>query len=217
MTNRRIHHFFNDMKYLLESSHVQRQIRRNDEHLLQFLDFIKLFQGICPNIRAVGEHVEYENDSFMSAGYLVRDITRMTHQFCRAFTWTKFEDASSITRAIRHTAKVAIVNSLGVEHKLSEDSRMTKETKFKSLEPFPLEQATRDFQAPTRLIVDFTVEKEAMSFHHVLHNALSWLIDCGKSMSVDQLRSLLSWNATARCHSPKRHFLAPGGLFYAAA
>ena len=194
MTNRRIHHFFHDMKYLLESPHVQQRVRDKDEYLLQFLDFIMLFQGICPNVRAVGEHVEYENDAFLSAGYIVRDVTRMTRQFCEAFQWMRSQDPASICRAIRQTAKTAILHSLRVEGEGSTREITDHAIKLKPVTPYYAEVATSTIQSQRRAIVDFTVEKEAMSFHHVLHYTLSWLIDCGKSMAFSQLCGLLEFS-----------------------
>lgn len=210
MTNRRIHHFFNDMKYLLESPHVQHQIRLRDEYLLQFLDFIKLFQGICPNVRAVGEHVEYENDAFYNAGDIVRDVTKMTRQFCEAFLWTKSQDPTSICRAIRQTAKSTIINSLGAEDDSTDQTDAVGETKFKTVQPYPAELATPPYSLPHhRFIVDFAVEKEAMSFHHVLHYTLSWLIDCGKSMALEQLQGLLEFSHPQLTSADRRSPTSP--------
>src|SRR3569833_1127766 len=44
-------------------------------------------------------------------------------------------------------------------------------------------------------VVDFVVEEQHISFHHALHYTLSWLIECGKSMARDQLRSILRFTA----------------------
>ena len=48
VTNRRLYHFFLDLKYLLQSEYVQDKIRNEEQYMLQFLDIVKLPQGICP-------------------------------------------------------------------------------------------------------------------------------------------------------------------------
>lgn len=190
MTNRRIYHFFSDMKYLLDAPYVRDRIRHEPEYLLQFLDFAKLYQGICPNVRAVGEHIEYESDSWITASMIVRDVTRMSRQFCDSFKWTKSQDPEGICRAIRQTAKVTIINSLGVERARFTQSELKQETCFKRIS---FGNNGTLGQPAVYSVVDFQVEKGSLSFHHALHYTLSWLIDCGKSMSRDQLHLMLTF------------------------
>lgn len=194
MTNRRIHHFFKDMEYLLESKFVQKKIREEDQYLLQLLDFIKLHQGIYPNVRAIGEHIEYESDAWMATGNIIRDVIRMSRLFCGAFRWTKLQDPTSICRAIRQTAKTAITNSSGAEHRRFHEQELNASISFKTLETFQFERQTANYQPASHTIVNLTVENSPMSFHHILHYTLSWLIECGKSMSVEQLRGLLTFS-----------------------
>lgn len=196
MTNRRILHFFNDMKYLLDSKHVQRKLRDEDDYLLQFIDFVKLYQGICPNTRAVNEHVEYESDTWISASIIARDVTRMSRQFCESFKWTRTEDPSGICRAIRQTAKAAIINSLGLERDRFTEAEIKRETTFITRRYFRLGVSADPHSPPVQhfLIPEFIVDAEPMSFHHALHYTLSWLIDSGKSMSSSQLKSLLHFS-----------------------
>jgi E3 ubiquitin-protein ligase UBR1 len=49
-----MYHFFMDLKYLFGSEYVQEKLRTEDRYMLQFLDLVKLPQGICPNVRAKG-------------------------------------------------------------------------------------------------------------------------------------------------------------------
>ncbi|EMR62184.1 putative e3 ubiquitin-protein ligase ubr1 protein [Eutypa lata UCREL1] len=44
-------------------------------------------------------------------------------------------------------------------------------------------------------VVKFVVEEQNISFHHALHYTLSWLIECGKHMPLQQLCGLLSFTA----------------------
>lgn len=196
VTNRRMYHFFLDMKYLLGSEHVKERLREEDRYLVQFLDLVKLHQGICPNVRAVGEHLEYETDAWISASLITREINKLCRQFSEAFAWTRNEDATNICRAIRRTARITIINSLGAERKRFDQAEIKSETRFKALDAFEFDSDRSKYFGISYKIVDFVVAKEPMSFHHALHYTLSWLIDRGKSMSRDHLLGLLQFSVS---------------------
>jgi len=191
VTNRRMYHFFLDMKYLLGSDHVQERIREEQRYLLQFLDLVKLHQGICPNVRAVGEHLEYETEAWISASLITREINKLCRQFSEAFVWKRDQDSTNICRAMRAAAKVAIVNSLGAERHRFDQTELKSEIRFKTLDCLEFDAQPSNFLGPSYRIVDYTVAKEPMSFHHALHYTVSWLIDRARSMSRDHLLGLL--------------------------
>ncbi|ROW18168.1 hypothetical protein VPNG_00112 [Cytospora leucostoma] len=186
VTNRRMYHFFADLKYLFLSPHVQERLRTEQRYMMQFLDLVKLHQGICPNTRAVGEHVEYETDTWISASLITRELNRLCRQFSRSFE--NVEDDESITRAIRLAAKAVIVNSIGAERARFTQAEIKDEVRFKTLADFEFDNDGSKYD-----VVKFVVEEQPISFHHALHYILSWLIECGKSMSVEQLRAILSF------------------------
>lgn len=200
VTNRRMYHFFLDMKYLLSSEHVQERIREENRYLLQFLDLVKLHQGICPNVRAVGEHLEYETEAWISASLITREINKLCRQFSDAYVWNRDEDPSHIRRAIRSAAKVVIVNSLGVERNRFDQGELKTETKLKTLKVFEFDAEPSTFMGPSYRVVDYVVAKEPMSFHHALHYTLSWLIDRARSMPRDQLLDLLRFEYPELTH-----------------
>ncbi|KAJ4303304.1 E3 ubiquitin-protein ligase ubr1 [Kalmusia sp. IMI 367209] len=191
VTNRRMYHFFLDMKYLLGSEHVQGRIREDERYLLQFLDLVKLHQGICPNVRAVGEHLEYETEAWISASLITREINKLCRQFSEAFVWSREDDPADIRRAIRAAAKVAIVNSVGAERKRFDQAELKSETRFKTLDCLEFDAEPSTWHGPSYRIVDCVVAKEPMSFHHALHYTVSWLIDRARSMPRDHLLALL--------------------------
>lgn len=191
VTNRRMYHFFLDMKYLLGSEHVQEKICQENRYLLQFLDLVKLHQGICPNVRAVGEHIEYETDAWISASLITREINKLCRQFSESFMSEKDSDLSNVCRAIRTTAKIVIIHSMGAERKRFSQAELKKETTFKTLDSFEADAVGPVYNWPKYKVVDFVVEKEPMSFHHALHYTLSWLIDRGKAMPRKTLLGLL--------------------------
>lgn len=190
VTNRRTFHFYQDMKYLLLSDLVQEKIRSEDRYLLQFLDLAKLHQGICPNIRAIGEHVEFETDAWLSASLIIQEIIRLCRFIGECFTVRSEQDFTDLCRAIRHTAKTTIINCLGAERRRFDQSEIKKEIRFKLMPGFEFEEDLLTGVNRHR-VVEYVVEKEPMSFHHSLHYTLSWLIDKGKSMSREQLIGLL--------------------------
>lgn len=187
VTNRRLYHFFSDLRWFLSSAFVQERVRTERQYLLQFLDLAKLSQGICPNVRAVGEHVEYETDAWINASLLTREINKLCRQFAESFqpTTSKHISVNDIYQAILHTACVAIVNSLGQERKRFDQAEVKELTRFKSLRPFQFEHPSR-----VHRVVDFVVEKGSLSFHHALHYTLSWLLEFGRDTAhaVESLR-----------------------------
>ncbi|KAJ4312598.1 E3 ubiquitin-protein ligase ubr1 [Neodidymelliopsis sp. IMI 364377] len=218
VTNRRLHHFFMDTKYLLASEFVQDKIREQPRYLLQFLDLVKLHQGICPNIRAVGEHLEFESEAWISASLITREINKLCRHFADSFTWRNEEDATNICRAIRATAEVVTINSLGAERKRFDQAELKDETRFKTLEVFEFDAEPSTFFGPNYKVVDYVVAKEHMSFHHALHYTLSWLIDRARSMPPDHVRQLLLFSrdelqirtnsAAIPSHQPEDYMLA---------
>lgn len=190
VTNRRLYHFFLDLRYLLQSEYVQHRVRTEEQYLPQFLDLVKLSQGICPNVRAVGEHVEYETDAWISASILMREINRLCRQFCEAFRNPETDNGHNLLRAIQTTTVTAIVHSAGVERKRFDQAEIKEEVKFRTLPPFDFEIGSSG-QIPCHRVVEFVVEKGSISFHHALHYTLSWLIECGRGVNSEVMRSVL--------------------------
>lgn len=178
VANRRLYHFFSDLRYFLASPFVQAKARSEPQYLYQFLDLAKLSQGICPNIRAVGEHVEYETDAWISASLLTRDINKLCRQFAEAYHVSKDSSPSAFRatyEAISHTAGIAIINSVGLERRRFDQAEIKEPVRFHTVGPF------RDAPFGSGYsVVDFVVDKGSISFHHPLHYTLSWLLECGK-------------------------------------
>lgn len=178
VANRRLYHFFSDLRYFLASPFVQSKARTEPQYLFQFLDLAKLSQGICPNVRAVGEHVEYETDAWISASLLTRDINKLCRQFAEAYYVSKESSSSAVhatCEAISHAAGIAIINSSGLERRRFDQAEIKESVRFHTVGPFGDAPAHLGFS-----VVDFPPEKGSLSFHHPLHYTLSWLLECGK-------------------------------------
>ncbi|KAH7364695.1 hypothetical protein BKA65DRAFT_491879 [Rhexocercosporidium sp. MPI-PUGE-AT-0058] len=203
VTNRRMYHFFMDLRYLFSSEHVQEKLRTEDRYMMQFLDLVKLHQGICPNLRAVGEHVEYETDAWISASLITREINRLCRQFSESFKWSVGEDQTYISKAIRLAAKTVILNSLGTERKRFLQAEIKDEIKFKKVGDYEFDTTEISNSVLQHSVVKFVVEAQPISFHHGLHYTLSWLIECGKNMSRDELTQLLSFTTVDLTQKPR--------------
>lgn len=212
ITNRRLYHFFLDLRYLLPSEFVQSRIRTERQYFLQFLDLVKLPQGICPNVRAVGEHVEYETDSWISASILMREINRLCRLFCESFQPHKIKEGNFqpdrlkkghpyLCEAIITAAVPTMVISVGAERKRFEQAEIKEQVRFKTVPYVDFEIDAYNEVARHR-VVDFVVERGSLSFHHPLHYTLSWLLECGRSMSPETVRELLLLAGDAS----KQHF-----------
>ena len=215
VANRRMYHFFGDLKHLFDVESVQEQFRTQERYTLQFLDLIRLPQGICPNIRAVGDHVEYENDVWIGASLMTKEINRLCRQFAESFRWRGTDDISSLSRVIRTVAKATIINSVGGERFRFDQAEIKAEARFKKLDPFFFENASSSFNNSDNdreirhTVVDFVVEAEPISFHHALHYTLSWLIDVGKKKPKQDMRSLLQFTVKELKEPPPYRALIP--------
>ncbi|EEH19387.1 hypothetical protein PABG_01706 [Paracoccidioides brasiliensis Pb03] len=189
-TNRRLYHFFLDLRYLLLSEHVKYKIRCERQYLMQFLDLVKLPQGICPNVRAVEAHVEYETETWIAASILMREINRLCRMFCDSFRINDTEENEAfIVDAIATTAYSTMVNSLGLERHRFSQAEIKELVRFKSV-PF-VEFENYSFKQVTHhRLVDFVVDRGSISFHHALHYTLSWLVECGRDMPENKLREV---------------------------
>ncbi|KAK5129344.1 hypothetical protein LTR08_003574 [Meristemomyces frigidus] len=206
VTNRRIIHFFSDLRWLFRSEFIQYKMRTEQRYLLQFLDLVKLHQGVCPNVRATGEHVEYESDAWISASGIVKEVNKLCKQVAVSFE-PKRESGdgnSNLQRGIRTVGQVTMINSFGYERKRFIAAELKDDMAWHEIGPF--EGSSNTYSVPK-----LVVQTEPMSFHHPLHYLLSWLIEDAKGMSRDELRALLHfspedlkdpWNASRSAPAP---------------
>ncbi|KAG0643765.1 hypothetical protein HOY80DRAFT_1031954 [Tuber brumale] len=204
LTNRRMFHFFHDMRYLFASDYVQDRLRHEERYMLQFLDLVTLHQGICPNTRAVGEHVEYEAEAWISASLITREINRLVRQFSEAYRWTEDPHDNSLQCAISTVARYTAINSLGWQRYRFHQAEIKSRADLKQVTGFQFDTDRWGNQHHYK-IVKFAVDKQPISFHHALHYTLSWLIEAGRNMDVHQLQKLLmpDWEQIKRASDPE--------------
>ena len=188
VTNRRMFHFFLDLRWLFQSEFIHFRMRVEPHYLLQFLDLVKLHQGVCPNVRATGEHVEYESDAWISASMIVKEINKLCKQVAASFEPRPSVDEANVhlQRAIRTVTQVVMINSIGCE----KDRFSAAEVKsLLRLHLVSFSNVDQLYTVPAHV-----VQAEPMSFHHPLHYLLSWLIENAKTFNRDEMRNLLSFN-----------------------
>lgn len=198
VTNRRMYHFYQDLKYLFGSAHVQERVRSEPRYLMQFLDLVKLHQCIGPNVRAVAEHVEYEADLWITASLVTRQINLQARNLAEAFRDCAPDEVHHLQRAIRVTAKAVILSSIGAERHRFKQAEIKEEIRFKMLSDFEFDDDGAEYR-----VVKFVVEKDSISFHHALHYTLSWLIECGRSLPASNLRTLMSFTVQELRSKPR--------------
>lgn len=206
VTNRRMFHFFLDLRWLFQSEFIHYRMRVEPRYLMQFLDLVKLHQGICPNVRATDEHVEYESDAWISASLIVKEINKLCKQVAVSFEpkpETGDHDAN-LQRAIRTVAQVAMINSFGYERRRFIAAELKNDLAWHDVGPF--HERGRAYSVPLHV-----VQSEPVSFHHPLHYLLSWLIEDAKAMNRQEVRALLHfssddlkdpWNTSRAAYAP---------------
>jgi E3 ubiquitin-protein ligase UBR1 len=204
VTNRRMYHFYQDLKYLFSSQHVQERLRSEPRYMMQFLDLVKLHQGIGPNVRAVVEHVEYEADSWITASLVTRQINLQARNLAEAFRDCPTNEVRNLMRAIRIAAKATVFNSVGGDRLRLKQGEIKDEVKFKTMSDLEF-----DIEGKSYDVVQFVVEKDAISFHHGLHYTLSWLIECGRSLPASKMRALLSFTRQELKAKPRLMAIGP--------
>lgn len=209
VSNRRIFHFFIDLRWLSQSEFIHHRMRVEPRYLLQFLDLVKLHQGVCPNVRATGEHVEYETDAWISASMIVKEINKLCKQIAVSFKPKPEADDHDmhLQRAIRTTAQVTMINSFGYERKRFYQAELRDDMAWHQIGPFF--NHGNIYSVP-----QCVVQTEPMSFHHPLHYLLSWLIEDAKTMTRAEMRSLLHFSPDDLKDpwNPSRSSPAPGNL-----
>lgn len=176
VANRRILQFFYDFRYYLAIPAIRVRIRDEPQYLPQFLDLVKLCQGICPNVRAVGEHVEYENDTWIAAQWVTGQINKHCREISEAFKLTS-DDASlspPLKNAILQATKQVLLVCTGLDDTRYAQSEVRGLVKFHDVETIAGSSKL------TFRVVDFELSEGVLSFHHPLHYILSWFIEHGR-------------------------------------
>ncbi|GAA5940730.1 uncharacterized protein JCM15063_006345 [Sporobolomyces koalae] len=145
---KRYFQLFSDLNHLLSSQHVQRVIVNDHKYLAKLVPFLTLFEGMNPLTRAVGHHVEYESDSWVSAF----NVTIQLGKLCRSFGEAYRTQANSKELAI---GLQYLISWLHVQPPMRQCTRHEIE--------LGIDEARKSYPS-----IDFHVADAKNSFHHPL-------------------------------------------------
>ena len=186
VTNRRMFHFFMDLRWLFQSPFILYQMRIEQRYLLQFLDLVKLHQGVCPNVRATGEHVEYESDTWIGASLIVKEINKLCKQVAVAFEPKHDIDDGDVNlyRAIRTVAQTTLIHASGFEMLRFKGNEIKGNMNWHYFGPYTSEEVCMLPITPY----------QTMSFHHPLHYLLSWLLETARDVDATTISDLMRFS-----------------------
>lgn len=133
---------FSDLNHLLSSDSVKQLICCSTPSIELFAAFLNLFTSMNPNQRATTYHVEYESDTWVTAFNVTIQLGKICRTFGEAF---KFASSSELGSAL-----------VGVLVTMAQ-----AESRFHRVQ----------FGGVVYTLIEFSVENEAVSFHH----PLGWL------------------------------------------
>lgn len=143
-------HIFYDVRYILQSQGVQEQIVSEERHLAYFLDFLGLFNAFLPEVRQTQHHVEYESEMWVAVFSVCQLLAKQAKLFGEAYAKALPRSLSSALSAITHKA---LLCSLTQQRN---DPAVFEPIAFHDVE----------FGCQRYSVVDFKVDKQAVSFHH---------------------------------------------------
>ncbi|EEB06214.1 N-end-recognizing protein Ubr1 [Schizosaccharomyces japonicus yFS275] len=177
--SRRYFHVFHHIQFLLGIESVQEIMRVDFRYLKQYISFLYLFQGMCPYVRAITQHVEWENDSWMYVLNVSLQIAKLCRYIGNVYVGL---DTGSLAAAIQLLFDVIL------RPKFHNGSWNHKEN-------LSVYTSTASGE---KTLVDYDVASQCVSFHHPLHWLLSTLLsnyvgrkDTQKLWSDEQLLAVI--------------------------
>ncbi|KAJ1674357.1 E3 ubiquitin-protein ligase ubr1, partial [Spiromyces aspiralis] len=177
--NRRYFHAFHDMRYLVATPVVSKWVANTHEFLMNYVNFIKLFQGMNPIRRAATEHIEFESDEWINAFNVTLQVAKSCRQYAECFVGNPRTTLLSVRTILRETYHDAM--------KLSEENfawhilklQEQNEGSFDDIIVPPHAVLTEPLKHNTKVattiggirytIIDYDVTTNPVSFHHPLH------------------------------------------------
>ncbi|PWN48310.1 hypothetical protein IE53DRAFT_202971 [Violaceomyces palustris] len=160
LRQQRCYHIFYDVRYLLASEGVQKQIAASPKrHLKYFLGFLSLFHSINPDKRAVSTHVEFESEVWIPVFHVSSHLGKAAKLFGEAFSRAT---PAQIRAALAFTAR-NILMSCYTLHQNDPDNHA----------PITCHWVQYGSEASDHYhVVEFAVDRQPVSFHHPMH----WLL-----------------------------------------
>ncbi|ORY87108.1 hypothetical protein BCR37DRAFT_376500 [Protomyces lactucae-debilis] len=98
--SRRHYHLINDLRYLLQTKGIQRLIPGMRDVQEQLFDFMSLFQGMNPQKQVIGEHVEYEPETWINAFNMMMQVAKHAQLFANTFAHATKEQTHAALQSL---------------------------------------------------------------------------------------------------------------------
>jgi E3 ubiquitin-protein ligase UBR1 len=150
----------------------QHVIKLQDGFFHAVLDFLELFNGMNPIVRASTTHVEYETDSWVAAFNLTIHLSKLAQNVGKAFH-QPVRDREGIRQylgALYHHTLLYVKGQLPIDETGSRAVKMHNVP----------------FSGKTWNVVDFQVSRQPVSFHHPIH-----------LMYAEMLKNIEGWSPSA--------------------
>lgn len=187
--NRRYFQVFHDLRYVIGTSAVQQAIPRNPLYLNQFLNLISLFEGMNPQVRYLGNHIEYETDVWVNAFNVTLQIAKACRQMAECYAT---HDTATLCGAI--TQVVTALSDYETKNLMAQNEEGTMTSRPLSSRFHPVELGT--LPHVTSRCVRFELTTEPISFHHPLHWLLGQLLHHVGKLDAASLAALGYQNLT---------------------
>ncbi|KAG0230794.1 hypothetical protein B0O80DRAFT_469463 [Mortierella sp. GBAus27b] len=99
--NRRYFHIFHDFRYILANDAVKQIVSKHTAYQTQMIECLNMFQGMHPNTRYSGEHVEFEANTWVNAF----NVTLQLYKCCRQFSDCFALNPTVLTQVLALTVK----------------------------------------------------------------------------------------------------------------
>ncbi|KAJ1905419.1 E3 ubiquitin-protein ligase ubr1, partial [Tieghemiomyces parasiticus] len=178
--NRRYFHVFHDMRYLTGTKTCVRAMRDDTQFLDLYLRFLRLFQGMDPIVRQMGNHVEYETDTWINAF----NVTLQVAKSCRLLANCYFRRPRAFAHALRACLRLILHTAL----KGGEESGGTNLPEY-PVDPTPYFRSITLRWGATYPVLSYSVSSGYVSFHHPLHWFLAQLLHRRQRLRRSALRA----------------------------
>jgi E3 ubiquitin-protein ligase UBR1 len=145
---------FSDLRYLCVNPAIQELIAHDETYITNFVRTCRLFVGINPNKRAVSNHVEYEQDAWISVFNVTLSLSRVVKAYAEAFSrGTTQKLCRALTIVAGDILSTCTLDVVGLDRQRYENIRWC-DAVFGDVE---------------YSIIDFDVSSRYVSFHHAQH------------------------------------------------
>ncbi|KAI9027159.1 hypothetical protein CLU79DRAFT_26254 [Phycomyces nitens] len=192
---RRYFNAFHDLRYIMNVDMIKQVLAMDPIYLRQYLDLITLFQGMNAQTCQKDTHVEYESEIWVNAFNVTLQIAKCCRQFSDCFSMLptntiqeKVDTARALVHAITRVLKQ-------IEEWRAEDNDEPMEPSSKpNSQPSISGTAKQVFHEVVLphmqpfAVIQYSVCKDPVSFHHPLHWLLAGLLEYASLLSDDVLR-----------------------------